>query len=525
MFTMAPAAPRPTSLRATARQANIVPRVFTAKTRSHSSSSISSTGRFGKMPWAFTRTSIGPRSRSSASTAASTSAARDTSPATLADFPPVARIVFATSAPASARASKTPTAAPARASSVEIARPRRPAPPVTMATRPSSSPGIRWVVCELPEMASVKRERYDGYRSFQYLEPGVDYRPFDLAKEVARVPSRRVEVSADQEARVQRLLEANTVVSLHDHATVAPAKVAEMTEYRRQGREWTGYEGLSVSGLDCVFDALMGGTATITSRAGWKWDDVVYDLGMRLSDIAHSTIVVRAGSLEDIRAAKASGRIALVPCLETATPIENELDRLDILYGLGVRSVGIAYSEANALGSGLREERDAGLTEFGRLAVRRMNRLGIAIDLSHAGDQTSMDTIAYSEHPVFITHAGARALWNNKRMKPDQVLQACAQRGGVIGISAAAHTTLTERHPLHSIESVMEHFEYVANLVGIEHVAFGPDTFFGDHVGLHRFFARQFSLAASRGGLKFQEVEFVDGIENPGESFPNIVRC
>jgi membrane dipeptidase len=243
-----------------------------------------------------------------------------------------------------------------------------------------------------------------------------------------------------------------------------------------------------------------------------------------MSDIAHSTMVMQAGSIEDISAAKANRRIALVPCIETATPIENELDRLDVLYGLGVRSVGIAYSEANALGSGLREERDAGLTEFGRLAVRRMNRLGLAIDISHAGDQTSLDTIELSEHPVFVTHAGARALWNTKRMKSDEILRACAERGGVIGISAAAHTTLTEKHPLHSLESVMEHFEYVARVVGIDHVAFGPDTFFGDHVGLHRFFAAQFSLAASRGGRTIQEVAYVDGIENPGESFPNIVR-
>jgi membrane dipeptidase len=370
----------------------------------------------------------------------------------------------------------------------------------------------------------VKRARYDGYRSFQYLEAGVDYRPFELAKEIGRVPSRRVEVSADEERRVERLLAENTVVSLHDHVTVAPANVAEMPEYRRQGREWTGYEGLSVSGMDAVFDALMGGTATITSRAGWKWDDVIHDLGMRLSDIAHQDLVVLAGTLGDIRAAKASGRIAFIPCLETATPIENELDRLDILYGLGIRSCGIAYSDANLLGSGLRETHDAGLTEFGRQAVRRMNRLGIAIDLSHAGDRTSLETIERSEQPVFVTHAGARALWDTKRMKPDDVLRACAEGGGVIGISAAAHTTLTERHPLHSIESVMEHFEYVAGLVGIDHVAFGPDIFFGDHVGYHRFFAKQFSLAASRGGRAIQEVDYVDGIENPSESFPNIVR-
>lgn len=370
----------------------------------------------------------------------------------------------------------------------------------------------------------MKPTRYSGYRSFEYLEAGTDYQTFELAKEIGRVPSRVVEVSADQEQRVQRLLEENTVVSLHDHVTVAPADVAEMPAYRRQGREWTGYEGLSVSGLDVVFDALMGGTATITSRAGWKWDDVIYDLGMRLCDIAHQDFVVTAGTLEDIRAAKASGRIAFIPCLEAATPIENELDRLDILYGLGIRSCGIAYSEANTLGSGLREAYDGGLTEFGRQAVRRMNRLGIAIDLSHAGDRTSLDTIELSERPVFVTHAGARALWRTKRMKSDEVLRACAEGGGVIGISAAAHTTLTERHPLHSIESVMEHFEYIAGLVGIDHVAFGPDIFFGDHVGLHRYFAKQFSLAASRGGREIQEVEYVDGIENPAESFPNIVR-
>ena len=195
-----------------------------------------------------------------------------------------------------------------------------------------------------------------------------------------------------------------------------------------------------------------------------------------------------------------------------------------MLYGLGIRSSGIAYSEANTLGSGLREARDGGLTEFGRQAVRRMNQLGIAIDVSHSGDQTSLDTIQASQKPIFITHVGARALWNTRRMKPDEVLKACAERGGVIGIEAAPHTTLTERHPRHSIESFMEHFEYVCNLVGIDHVAFGPDTLFGDHVGLHHAFAQQLSIRAAHGQQAFEEVEFVDGIENPAEAFPNIVR-
>jgi len=370
----------------------------------------------------------------------------------------------------------------------------------------------------------AKRTKYAGYRSFEYLEPGADYREFALAKELDRVPSRKVDVSDAQEQRVQRLLDEHLAISLHDHCFVVPQDFDDLAEYRRQGRDFTGYAGMARSGLDAVFDCLMDGTATITSKAGWKWDDIVYDLGMRLSDIAHQDFIVRGETLDDIRRAKEGGQIAFIASLEAATAIENEVDRLDILYGLGIRSSGIAYSEANTLGSGLREKKDGGLTEFGRQAVRRMNRLGIAIDVSHSGDQTSLDTIEASEKPIFITHAGARALWNTRRMKPDEVLKAMAAKGGVIGIEAAPHTTLTQKHPKHSIESYMEHFEYCADLVGIDHVAFGPDTLFGDHVGLHHYFAKQLSIGAAHGQVQFEEVEFVDGIENPAEAFPNVVR-
>ena len=186
--------------------------------------------------------------------------------------------------------------------------------------------------------------------------------------------------------------------------------------------------------------------------------------------------------------------------------------------------MGVAYSEGNAVGAGLREPRDGGLTQFGRQVVRRMNKLGIAIDVSHSGDQTSLDTIEVSDRPIFITHAGARALWNTKRLKPDDVIKACAAKGGVIGIEAAPHTTLTERHPHHNIESFMEHFEYVANLAGIDHVAFGPDTLFGDHVGLHHVFASQLSIESSHAGPQIEEVGYVEGLENPSECFWNITR-
>lgn len=370
----------------------------------------------------------------------------------------------------------------------------------------------------------MQNKRYNGYKSFDYLEPGADYKAFKLAKELHRVPSTKVPTTDEQEARVKGLFENTLMISLHDHCFVAPENLDEFFEFRRWGRDTTSYEGLSVSGLDAVFDNLMNGTAMITSRGGWKWDDIIYDLGIRLSDIAHQEMVVLATTTDDITRAKADGQIAFVVSLEGAAMIENELDRIDILYGLGVRCLGIAYSEANALGSGLKEPHDGGLTTFGRQAVKRMNKLGMAIDVSHSGDRTSMDTIETSEKPIFITHAGARALWNSNRLKPDDVIRACADKGGVIGIEAAPHTTITKNNPRHSIESFMEHFEYCAELVGIDHVAFGPDALFGDHVGLHHTLSDALSIGASRGKLEYPKVEWVDGLENPAEAFPNIVR-
>jgi len=370
----------------------------------------------------------------------------------------------------------------------------------------------------------MRYKAYNGYKSFQYLQAGADYQAFALAKEVARVESYRVPVTEEQEAEVQRILDEEVIVSLHDHLFVLPDDINQIFDYQRSGRNATGYEGLSRSNIDIVFENFMDGTAMITSKSGWKWTDIIHDLGIRYSDFAHQTMIYRAETYGDLLAAKDSGRIALVSSLEAATAIENELDRVDVLYGLGVRAMGITYSESNGLGSGLKESRDGGLTKFGRQVVRRMNQLGMTIDVAHCGDQTAMDTIQASEKPILISHVGARALWNINRLKPDYVLQACAEKGGLIGIEAAPHTTITHKHPLHSIDSFMGHFEFTANLCGIDHVGFGPDTLFGDHVGLHHAFTASLSLKSATAGETFEEVPYVKGLENPSECFPNIAR-
>jgi len=364
-------------------------------------------------------------------------------------------------------------------------------------------------------------KKYSGYRSFDYLKG--DFKQFKLAKEINRVKSSVVELSKSEEERVDVIFKNNVAISLHDHPSVFPEDIELVHEYIRYGREVMGYEGLSVSGLDAVFDGLGDGTNTILSKYPWKWESVVYEIGMRLSDIAHQDFVIRGEKVEDIERAHREGKIALVLHIEGAMPIENELDRVDVLYGLGVRCMGLVYSESNALGAGLREKNDGGLTNFGYQVVERMNKIGMAVDLAHVGDKTSLDAIEASSTPVFITHAGARALWNTSRMKPDKVLQALADKKGVIGIEAAPHTTLTEKHKNHSIESVMEHFQYIEKLIGIDYVSFGPDTLFGDHVGLHHLFAKELSIKETHAGAKFDEVPFVDGLENPSE-YRNIVR-
>lgn len=367
-------------------------------------------------------------------------------------------------------------------------------------------------------------KKYDGYVAYSYLDEH-DFERFELCDADKTFPSYLIPLSEEEESRVEKLAAENVMISLHEHPVLFPKNMDEVFAFNREGRQSCAYEALSRSYLDCVFDNLMDGTCTIHSKVGWKWSEVLQDLGVRLCDLEQQTYAIRCGKVEDIYRAFNEGKIAVVPVIEGAAPIENELDRIDILYGFGVRLLGITYSESNGLGTGLKEDRDGGLTAFGRQAVKRMNQVGMAIDCSHASKQTTLDVVEVSEKPIFLSHIGARALWDSKRLADDEVLKAVAAAGGLIGIEAAPHTTLTKAHPDHSVYSVMDHFEYVKDLVGIDHVSFGPDTLYGDHVGLHRAFAAHLSTGETKGNRDdYEEVDYVKGFENPTEASHNIVR-
>jgi len=373
----------------------------------------------------------------------------------------------------------------------------------------------------------MKNKRYSGYKSYDYLDKK-DYEQFEFAEEIGwgDVEPYEVLLSEAEEQRLEKIIEKNIVISLHDHLIDLPKDKGQMIAAIREGRPATGYEALSKSCLDAVIDNLGMYFLIGAEKNGWKWNDCIYDLGMRLCDIDHQDLIIRCNGIEDIIKAKKEGKVAFIASFEGCMMIENELDRLDILYGLGVRMLGITYNDANTLGSGLAEKKDRGLTNLGYKAIERLNKLGMAFDISHCGDQTSLDVIEASTKSVFISHAGARAGWNSSRMMSDEVLIACAKKGGILGIEAAPHTTLSDKYPEQGLDSFFDHFKYAVDLMGIDHVGFGPDTMYGDHCGLHVVFSKGLSMKSflKKGTTEMPHIPYVRGLENPTEASNNIVR-
>jgi hypothetical protein len=121
-------------------------------------------------------------------------------------------------------------------------------------------------------------KKNSGYKSFQYLEAGFDYKSYELCKELGRVEYHEIPLSKTEEERFQGIIENNIVISLHDHPTISLVDMNLALELKGMRRQFTANEALSISGLDCVFDNMMDGTAYITSYNGWKWTDIIHDI-------------------------------------------------------------------------------------------------------------------------------------------------------------------------------------------------------------------------------------------------------
>ena len=190
--------------------------------------------------------------------------------------------------------------------------------------------------------------------------------------------------------------------------------------------------------------------------------------------------------IEDFQTAKDAGCLGLVFAFQDPKPIENSLDNLRALYELGLRVVQLTYNKATYIGSGCAETHDGGLTDFGHKLVKEMNHLGMVVDLSHCSTKTSLDAIEASDAPVLITHANAKAVTDSPRNHTDEEFKKLAAKGGVVGVCPwgpiAWHP---EQHCQPTMDDFVEHFEYMVNLIGIDHVAFGTDYILDEKENKH----------------------------------------
>jgi len=266
---------------------------------------------------------------------------------------------------------------------------------------------------------------------------------------------------------------------------------------------WEGLKQADVSGIQLIVSASVE-----------DFLRTVYLMGFCFADIRRSPLGKVAYCAEDIRAAHGDGKIAFMAASE-ANPFANVLDRVSMLYGLGLRQAGMTFEQSNYSGSGNSDQRNAGLSNWGIQIVDKMNELGMIIDLSHSGRNTTLETIERSRDPVILSHNGAKGVFlKGNRCRDDEVLKALAEKGGVIGITAVPNALSEAKRQ--GIKDWFDHADYCVKLLGIDHVGVGLDNTWEDHVGFHKMYFRRPDRELP--------AYYMEGIESPTEAFHNIIR-
>jgi membrane dipeptidase len=182
------------------------------------------------------------------------------------------------------------------------------------------------------------------------------------------------------------------------------------------------------------------------------------------------SIVRRHG---DIEKAKREKTLGLILGFQNTDMIDRDIARLDMFYRLGIRIIQLTYNDRNFVGDGCLEPANGGLSQFGREVVARINALGIAVDLSHCGTQTTADGIAASAKPPLITHSGCREVYRHPRSKEDRELKAMADKGGVVGIYFMPFIGPGPGAP--TTEMLMRQIDHAIKICGVDHVGIGSD--------------------------------------------------
>ena len=328
-----------------------------------------------------------------------------------------------------------------------------------------------------------------------------------LAKQVVEGRSNAVTLDAGQEKRFQGLVEDVTMIDLHQHPMVKPEDPNRYMEYLRSGDYEWGYEAIRHGGFTAVGTAnVYRGMLNAEDMSFIRFEDLLDEIGLMLSDVGRNDEVVKVSNSDEIEAAKQQGKVGILPTVEHLA-IGNELQHVDVLYNAGIRLAGMTYRRKNYIGDGHLERNDGGLSLFGIEVIQRMNELGMVVDLSHASFRTAMDAIEFSEAPVAFSHDGSYTLGLKQgggeyaagRLRRDEELLACAKKGGIIGVTVQPSVISSWGSEL-SLDLLLDHYDYMVKLLGIDHVAIGTDS----------------SIDVRTSG-------FVRGVDSPAEG-KNIIR-
>jgi len=227
---------------------------------------------------------------------------------------------------------------------------------------------------------------------------------------------------------------------------------------------------------------------------------------------AHTDAFMRIDSADDFARAKKDGKIGLILGVQNSEHFRTLKD-VESFHSLGQRVSQLTYNARNLFGNGSTERRDEGLSDRGVALVAKMNEIGMAVDVSHCGDRTSLDAFEVSTKPVLVTHSNVRALNpGHPRCKPDEVVRACGKAGSVMGITGVRNF-VKNREPT-TIEDVLDHFDYVAKMIGPDHLGIGSDI---DLHGYDQMPPDQYKRLKEsyKGSYAFRDKIDIEGIDHP----------
>lgn len=313
---------------------------------------------------------------------------------------------------------------------------------------------------------------------------------------------------AEYSARTIRLVTESLVVDM-----LAPLSIDN-----EKRRRWDAEGGITPAELQEFRDSQIDVFHIATGVGGENaFENVLRFVGGWNAFIAnHDQHFLRIDSAADLERVRESGRSGVLIGIQNSQHFRRVAD-VDLFHGLGQRVSQLTYNSRNLIGNGSTERVDGGISDFGAAVIERMNQVGMAVDVSHCGDRTTLDAFELSRKPVLITHSNARALVpGHPRTKTDEAIRAMAKSGGVMGITGVRMFVKNDEPT--TVEHMLDHFDHVAKLIGVEHLGVGSD------IDLHGYDdlppeQNKRLRAGYKGSYGFRDKIDIEGVDHPKRMF------